>query len=84
MSDDAGPGDRAKRPNRPPPADRFGRHGWVLLGALAMALVVAPAVIYVRTPAIPFEVAFLIVPLLPAGLLAIVAVWSAVRARDRS
>jgi hypothetical protein len=81
VSDDAGPD---RRPHRPPPTERFGPYGWVLLAALGLALIVAPVVIFVRPPGIPFEMAFLILPLLPAGLLAIVAVWSAVRARGQS
>jgi len=56
----------------------------VLLLALALALIVAPVIIFVRPLGIPFEVAFLILPLLPAGLLATIAVWSAVRTRGRS
>ncbi len=54
----------------------FGRRGWVLLGMIALAFVVAPLLIYVRPPAVPFVVAYLILPLLPAFLLAIIAVWA--------
>jgi hypothetical protein len=43
---------------------------------IALAFVVAPLLIYVRPPSVPFVVAYLILPLLPAFLLAIIAVWS--------
>jgi peptidoglycan/LPS O-acetylase OafA/YrhL len=58
--------------------DEFGRRGWVVLAALAIALVVAPGIIYWRPPQLPFEVAFLVVPLVPAFLLGAVAVWAMV------
>jgi peptidoglycan/LPS O-acetylase OafA/YrhL len=61
--------------------DAFGRRGWAVLAALAIALVVAPGIIYWRPPQLPFQVAFLIVPLVPAFLLGAVAVWSMVGER---
>jgi hypothetical protein len=88
---DPGPGSAGPREtvprNDPPPGDGdltvperecFGLRGWVLVGALLIAFLVVPAVIvFVPPAALPFEVAFLILPLLPALLLGALAVWSA-------
>ncbi len=60
----------------PDPNPGMGRRGWVLLAAVVVAFFGAPAVIYLRPPAVPFEVAFLVVPLVPAFLLGMVAVWA--------
>lgn len=84
----AGVGSRTDTPrNDPPPGEpgltvpereTFGVRGWVLVGVLLVAFLVVPAVIvFVPPAALPFEVAFLILPLLPAVLLGVVAVWSA-------
>ena len=54
----------------------MGRRGWVLLAAVVLAFFGAPAVVYLRPPGVPFEVAFLVVPLVPAFLLGTVAVWA--------
>lgn len=63
---------------RVPERETFGRRGWVLVGVLVLSFLVVPAVIvFVPPAALPFEVAFLILPLLPALLLGVVAVWSA-------
>jgi len=66
-----GDGDGEATPN-----PGMGRRGWVLLAVVVVAFFGAPAVIYLRPPAVPFEVAFLVVPLLPAFLLGAVAVWA--------
>jgi len=58
------------------PPEGMGRRGWVLLAAVVLAFFGAPAVIYLRPPAVPFEVAFLVVPLVPAFLLGMIAVWA--------
>ncbi len=60
----------------PDPNQGMGRRGWVLLAAVVVAFFGAPAVIYLRPPAVPFEVAFLVVPLVPAFLLGMIAVWA--------
>ena len=63
---------------RVPERKAFGLRGWVLVGVLLLAFLVVPAIIlFVPPAALPFEVAFLILPLLPALLLGAVAVWSA-------
>jgi peptidoglycan/LPS O-acetylase OafA/YrhL len=63
------------------PADReFDWRGWTLVATVVFALVVSPAIILFHPPdALPFFVAYLVLPLAPAVLLGIVAVWAAVR-----
>jgi len=57
----------------------FDRRGWALVAVLVFAFAVAPAAILLRPPAVPFEVAFLVLPLIPAFLLGAVAVWATTR-----
>lgn len=57
--------------------DEFGWRGYVLLGVLVIAFVVAPIVVFLRPPALPRYVSLILFPLLPAVALGIVAVWSA-------
>lgn len=63
--------------------DDFGPHGWVLVGMIVVAFVVAPGLIlaypHVLADRVPFVVAFLVVPLVPALLLGVIAVWAATR-----
>lgn len=63
------------------PADReFDWQGWTLVGMVVLAFVVAPAIILFHPPdLLPFFVAYLVVPLLPAVLLGLVAVWATAR-----
>ncbi|MFB6301319.1 MAG: hypothetical protein ABEH78_00425 [Haloferacaceae archaeon] len=61
--------------------DGFGTRGWVLVGAVALSTAVVPGLIYAfpALPAdagLPFLVAMLVLPLLPAVLLGAAAVWS--------
>jgi hypothetical protein len=65
---DAGPNDR-----------EFGRRGWILVGVIVLAFIVAPLLIYLRPPALPFKFAYLVLPLVPAVLLGATAVWAAQR-----
>jgi hypothetical protein len=66
----------------------FGDRGWVLVATVVLAFLVIPGVIYVR-PALPgqaglpFVVAMLILPLVPAVLLGLTAVWSMSASRRR-
>lgn len=64
-----------------PPAEReFDWRGWTLVGMVVVAFVVAPAIVLFHPPdLVPFFVAYLVVPLLPAVLLGIVAVWATAR-----
>lgn len=57
-------------------AEEFGTRGWVLVGVLVVSFLVVPAIILSRPPALPFEVAYLVLPLLPAFLLGATAVWA--------
>ena len=54
----------------------LGRAGWLLVAAVFVAFVVVPVVIAVRPPGLPFRVAYLVLPLVPAVLLALLAVWA--------
>ena len=56
-------------------SDEFGRRGWLLVAAVFVAFVVVPLVIYFRPPGLPFQFAYLVLPLVPAVLLAALAVW---------
>ena len=55
--------------------DEFGRRGWLLVAAIFLAFVVVPLLIYFRPPGLPFRFAYLVLPLVPAVLLAALAVW---------
>ncbi len=77
--DGGGGGERAPFESADVPtadADGLGRRGWVLLATVVLAFFGAPAVIYLRPPGVPFEVALLVVPLFPAFALGAVAVWA--------
>ncbi|WP_318568441.1 hypothetical protein [Salinigranum marinum] len=66
----------------------FGDRGWVLVATVVLAFLVVPGVIYLR-PALPgeaglsFVVAMLILPLVPAVMLGLTAVWSMRASRRR-
>jgi hypothetical protein len=57
----------------------FDWRGWTLVGVIVVSFLVVPAIILVRPPVLPWEVALLVLPLLPAFLLGGTAVWAAVR-----
>lgn len=81
MSDDEGYVYEPGVNERTAPADReFDWRGWTLVATVVLAFVVAPAIILFHPPdALPFFVAYLLLPLAPAVLLGIVAVWATVR-----
>jgi hypothetical protein len=64
----------------PQPGD-FGRAGWVLVAIVVLSFLVIPGIIYLR-PATPgnlgfsFFAAMLVLPMVPALLLGLTAVWS--------
>ncbi len=64
-----------------PGAEGFGSRGWVLVGVLVGCLLVVPGIIYLR-PAIlsavgiPYIASLLVLPLLPAVVLGVTAVWA--------
>ncbi|WP_135535711.1 hypothetical protein [Halostella pelagica] len=62
----------------------FDWRGWTLVGVIIVSFLVVPAIVLVRPPALPWEVALLVLPLLPAFLLGGTAVWSAVRSGKES
>ncbi len=72
-----------------PVADGFGRKGWALTAVLFTCVLVIPGVIYLYPYAagwfgLPFFATYLALPLVPAVLLGLVAVWSMTAAtRDR-
>lgn len=72
-----------------PVADGFGRKGWALTAVLFTCVLVIPGIIYLYPYAagwfgLPFFATYLALPLVPAALLGLVAVWSMTAAtRDR-
>ncbi len=64
-----------------PDADGFGRKGWVLTGVLLTCVLVIPGIIYAYpyvagSFGLTFFGTYLVLPLIPALLLGLVAVWS--------
>jgi len=64
-----------------PVADGFGRKGWALTAALFVCVLVIPGIIYVYPYAagsfgLTFFGTYLVLPLIPAVLLGLIAVWS--------
>lgn len=83
------------RPSGEPPrqaetSDDFGWRGWVLVGMVVVAFLVVPGAILalpaaqgvVASLGLTLRAAYLTLPLVPAFLLAAIAVWSALRARS--
>ena len=67
--------------------DGFGRKGWALTAVLFCCVLVIPGIIYVYPYAagalgFPFLATFLALPLVPALLLGLVAVWTMTAASD--
>jgi hypothetical protein len=66
----------------------FGTRGWALVGVVVLSVLVVPGVIYLfpALPAdagLPFLAAMLALPMLPAVLLGLTAVWSMTAAAGR-
>ena len=81
VDDTAGRSTDATEPSDSAAADGFGRQGWVLVAGIVLCFLVLPGVIYLRpaTPAaagLPFFATFLVLPLVPAVILGLLAVWS--------
>jgi hypothetical protein len=81
-------GSEATAPEKPRGEDReFGWRGWVLVGMLFVALVVVPVLLYFVPRAqglaaslgFSYRDAFLVLPLVPALVLAALAVWATTR-----
>jgi hypothetical protein len=59
----------------------FGRRGWVLVAVVVVSTLLIPGVLYLAPTllpslGVPYVVALLVLPLVPAGLLGATAVWS--------
>ncbi|WP_435333762.1 hypothetical protein [Haloarchaeobius sp. TZWWS8] len=57
----------------------FGWRGWVVVGVLIFCLLVVPIIVLVQPPFLPYWVALLAFPMLPALVLGAVAVWATTR-----
>lgn len=67
-------------PIHPSDEDReFGFRGWVLVGVIVLAFILSPLVILAIPPGEGYRFALLIVPLVPAVLLALTAIWATTR-----
>ncbi|ELY89059.1 hypothetical protein C483_13950 [Natrialba hulunbeirensis JCM 10989] len=78
-ADETGP-DWTENPQNPATVDRdFDWRGWVLVGVIIVAFLVAPISILLWPPTLNYFVALLILPLFPAALLAVTAVWATTR-----
>lgn len=58
----------------------FGWPGYLLLGVMVVALVIAPLVVYLRPPQLSWRFTLIVLPLVPALVMAAVAVWATTRA----
>jgi len=59
----------------------FGQQGWLLVAGVVVCFLVIPGVIYLKPAApagfgLPFLATFLVLPLVPAVVLGLLAVWS--------
>ena len=76
-------GDRHSEPeseSEPEPTG-FGAQGWILVAAVVSCFLVIPGAIYLFPTVLPgfglgFVATFLVLPLIPAVILGLVAVWS--------
>ncbi|AGB36637.1 hypothetical protein [Natronococcus occultus] len=76
-SDDA---DWVETPAHPETADReFDWRGWTLVAVIVFAFIIAPGIILLWPPATDYLFALIVLPLIPAVLLAVTAVWATTR-----
>lgn len=67
-------------PTHPAAANReFDWRGWVLVGVIVFAFVVSPLAIYLWPPGVSYLFALIILPLFPAFVLGLAAVWATTR-----
>ncbi|WP_049922712.1 hypothetical protein [Halopiger djelfimassiliensis] len=72
--------DWVDEPDHPAAADReFDWRGWVLVGVIVFAFIVSPTAILLWPPSVSYFFALLILPMAPAVVLAITAVWATTR-----
>jgi hypothetical protein len=78
------------RPHQAPPSEEgFDWRGWLLVGVVVVAFLVVPTAILslpqaqglVTSLGLSLRDTYLVLPLIPAFLLGVVAVWAAVRSR---
>lgn len=74
------PGDSDIGADEPEPKG-FGSRGWILVGVVALCFLVVPGAVYLvpSLPAVaglPYLTAMLALPMVPALVLGVVAVWS--------
>ena len=62
----------------------FDWRGWTLVGVIVVSFLIVPAIVLIRPPVLPWRVALLVFPLLPAFLLGGTAVWAAVAGGEKS
>ncbi|QSW97949.1 hypothetical protein [Haloterrigena alkaliphila] len=73
-------GEPTTEPPHPETADReFDWRGWVVVGMIVVAFIVAPVAILLWPPDVGYRFALLSLPLFPAALLALAAVWGTTR-----
>jgi hypothetical protein len=69
----------------------FGTHGWILVGMIVLSFLVLPTTVvflpemqaFLTSLGLGLRDAYLVLPLIPSILLAVTAVWAAMRARRR-
>ncbi len=81
FDDDSSDGDTSAHDRHPDDVDReFDWRGWVLVGVIFIALIVAPVGILLVPPdASIYRTALIVLPLFPALALALTAVWATTR-----
>lgn len=68
----------------PADGDRVDLRGWVLVAAVVVTLGVVPGVLILAPPTwLTYRTAFLALPVLPAALLGLVAVWAGLSSSAR-
>jgi len=72
--------DWVDEPVHPEAADReFDWRGWTLVAVIVFAFIIAPGIILLWPPATDYLFALIVLPLVPAVLLAVTAVWATTR-----
>ena len=70
--------------DRPAPKEsrEFGWRGWVLVGAIIVGLLIIPVFVTFAPPiGFSYRVSYLVLPIFPAVILAIMAVWATIPER---
>lgn len=91
-SSESGTENGERRPPRyaPPPQEEFDWRGWTLVGIILVSFLIIPAAIlylqqaqeFVTSLGLSLRQAYLVLPMIPAILLGITAIWAAVRSRS--